>query len=63
MKLTPMAEPPGSDVPRTAMLLAVHQQALFQGLVDLAAQPDSLHGEQQQGGDDEAHGGRNNERA
>jgi hypothetical protein len=43
------------------MLLAVHQQTLFRGLVDLAALPYALHGEQQQGGDDEADGGRDDE--
>ncbi|MNE24499.1 hypothetical protein D3C80_1177920 [compost metagenome] len=51
----------GHTSPERRMLLAVHQQSLFRGFVDLAAKPDSLHREQQQGGNDEAHGGRDDE--
>lgn len=43
------------------MLLAVHQQALFQGLVDLATKP-YANGRQQQGGNDRATVGRDDEK-
>ena len=47
--------------PERRMLLAIHQQTLFRGLVDLAALPDAFHGEQQQRGDDETDGGRDDQ--
>ncbi len=60
------ADPHGRSYQREAsperrMLLAIHQQALFRCFVDLAALPDTFHGKQQYGRNDETDGGRDDE--